>query len=126
MKAVLDASALLAYLQNEPGSEVVKAVLLESAISSVNWAEVVQKSIAAGVDVTGLREDVQALGLTILPFTPEEAEIAARLWPKTRSHGLSLGDRACLSLGLRLAVPVMTTDQVWASLDLSIAVHVVR
>jgi PIN domain nuclease of toxin-antitoxin system len=41
-------------------------------------------------------------------------------------HGLSLGDRACLSLGLRLEVPVMTTDQVWASLDLSIAVHVVR
>lgn len=126
MKAVLDASALLAYLQNEPGSEVVEAVLLESAISSVNWAEVVQKSIAAGVDVTGLREDVQALGLTILPFTPEEAEIAGWLWPKTRSHGLSLGDRACLSLGLRLGVPVMTTDRVWASLDLSIAVHVVR
>ena len=126
MKAVLDASALLAYLQNEPGSEVVEAVLLESAISSVNWAEVVQKSIAAGVDVTGLREDVQALGLTILPFTPEEAEIAGRLWSKTRSHGLSLGDRACLSLGLRLEVPVMTTDQVWALLDLSIAVQVVR
>jgi ribonuclease VapC len=55
VKAVLDASALLAYLQNEPGSEVVEAVLVESAISSVNWAEVVQKSIAAGVDVTGLR-----------------------------------------------------------------------
>jgi len=79
VKAVLDASALLAYLQNEPGSEVVEAVLLESALSSVNWTEVVQKAIAAGVDVTGLREDVQALGLTILPFTPEEAEIAGRL-----------------------------------------------
>ena len=65
MKAVLDASALLAYLQDEPGSETIEPMLDESAISSVNWAEVVQKSIAGGVDVDGLREDVEALGLSI-------------------------------------------------------------
>ena len=71
MKAVLDASALLAYLQDEPGSETIEPMLDESAISSVNWTEVVQKSIAGGVDVDGLREDVEALGLSLLPFTPE-------------------------------------------------------
>ncbi|MGH9893834.1 MAG: type II toxin-antitoxin system VapC family toxin [bacterium] len=126
MKAVLDASALLAYLQDEPGSETIEPMLDESAISIVNWAEVVQKSIAGGVDVDGLREDVEALGLSLLPFTPEEAETAGRLWLETRSCGLSLGDRACLSLGLRLGVPVLTTDQIWATLNLPVTVRVTR
>ena len=126
MKAVLDASALLAYLQDEPGSEIIEPMLDESAISSGNWAEVVQKSIAGGVDVDGLREDVEALGLSLLPFTPEEAETAGRLWLQTRSCGLSLGDRACLSLGIRLGVPVLTTDQIWATLNLPVTVRVTR
>ena len=68
MKAVLDASALLAYLQDEPGSEIIEPMLDESAISRGNWTEVVQKSIAGGVDVDGLREGVEALGLSIPPF----------------------------------------------------------
>ncbi len=62
MTVVLDASALLAYLQDEPGDEAVEAVLAESVMSSVNWAEVVQKSVAAGVVVDGMREDLEALG----------------------------------------------------------------
>lgn len=126
MKAVLDASALLAYLQGEAGCEQVEAVLPEAVISSVNWAEVVQKSVAANVDVNGMREDLEALGLTISPFTPEDAETAGRLWQQTRQHGLSLGDRACLSLGIRLNIPVMTADQIWTALNLPITVHVVR
>jgi ribonuclease VapC len=126
MRAVLDASALLAYLQDEPGSDAVEAVLAESVISSVNWAEVVQKSIAADVSMDGMRDDLEAVGLIVSPFTPEEAEIAGRLWQQTRQYGLSLGDRACLSLGIRLNIPVLTADQIWASLNLPITVHVVR
>jgi ribonuclease VapC len=126
MKAVLDASALLAYLQNELGSDAVEAMLTESIISSVNWAEVMQESIAAGVSVDGMRDDLEAVGLIVSPFTPEEAEIAGRLWQQTRQYGLSLGDRACLSLGIRLNVPVLSADQIWASLNLPITVHVVR
>jgi hypothetical protein len=71
----------------------------------------------------GLREDVEALGLSILPFIPEEAETAGRLWLETRSCGLSLGDRACLSLGLRLGVPGLMTDRIWATLNLPLTVH---
>jgi ribonuclease VapC len=126
VKAVLDASALLAYLPDEPGSETIEPMLDESSISSVNWAEVVQKSIAGGVEVDGLCEDVEGLGLSILPFTLEEAETAGRLWLETRPCGLSLGDRACLSLGIRLGVPVLTTDQLWVSLNPPMTVHVVR
>ena len=126
MKAVLDASAVLAYVQDEPGSEKVEAAFAGSVISSVNWAEVVQKSIAGGVNVDGMREDMEALGLAVFPFTPEDAEVAARLWPETKPYGLSLSDRACLSLGLRLEAPVLTTDLAWASLVLSIPVQVIR
>lgn len=126
MTAVLDASALLGFLQNEPGNDRVEAVLPEAVISSVNWAEVVQKSIAAGVYIDGMREDLEALGLAILPFTAEEAEIAGRLWQQTRQVGLSLGDRACLSLGFRLKAPVLTADQIWTALNLPMTVHIIR
>ncbi len=126
MTAILDASALLAFLQNEPGCDQVEAALPEAVISSVNWAEVVQKSIAAGVNVDGLREDLEALGLKIVPFTAEEAEIAAQLWQQTRQVGLSLGDRACLSVGIRLNTAVLTADQIWTTLSLPIAVHSIR
>ena len=126
MTTVLDASALLSFLQDEPGCDQVEAVLPEAVISSVNWAEVAQKSVAAGVDIGGMREDIEALGLAILPFTAEDAEIAGRLWQQTRQQGLSLGDRACLSLGLRLNAPVLTADQVWSALNLPITIHIVR
>ncbi|WP_016950884.1 PIN domain-containing protein [Anabaena sp. PCC 7108] len=126
MKAVLDASALLAYLQDEPGNEAVDAVLAESVISSVNWAEVVQKVIASGVLVDEMRNDLEALGMKIEPFMPEDGLLAGELWQQTRQYGLSLGDRACLSVGLRLGIPVLTTDRIWANLGLTLDVCVIR
>jgi PIN domain nuclease of toxin-antitoxin system len=85
-------------------------MLDEFAISIVNWAEMAQNSIAGGLNVDGLREDVEAPGLSLLPFTPEEAETVGRRWLQTCSCCLSLGDRACLSLGLTFGVPVLTTE----------------
>lgn len=123
---VLDASALLAYLKDEPGGNIVEAALAESAISSVNWAEVIQKAIAVGVIVEGMLDDLQALGLVVEPFTPLDGEVAGRLWEQTRSLGLSLGDRACLSLGLRLGVAVLTSDRAWLNLDLGLDIRAVR
>lgn len=126
MSVVLDASALLAYLHDEPGSEAVEKVLSEAMISTVNLAEVMQKAIARNVEVKGLREDLEVLGLGILPFTATQAEGAAQLWRKTRSLGLSLGDRACLSLGLELALPVLTADQEWRRLELGLEIQLIR
>ncbi len=126
MTVVLDASALLAYLKDEPGGDRVDGVLAESVMSSVNWAEVVQKSIAAGVEVDGMLDDLQSLGLVVEPFTTEDGEMAGRLWAQTRQAGLSLGDRACLSLGLRLSVPVLTSDRAWAPLTLALDVQIIR
>lgn len=124
MNAVLDASALLAWLQTEPGAEMVEAELPSAAISSLNWSEVLQKSLAHGVEITGLREDMEALGLAIMPFDVEDAEQAARLWAP--GSGLSLADRACLALGLRHGVPVLTADRMWAQVSLGVDVRVIR
>lgn len=126
MTVVLDASALLAYLQNESGQEKVEAVLATAVISSVNWAEVVQKSVAAGVDTAGMQHDVIALGLSIQPFTADDADYTGQLWPQTRPFGLSLGDRACLGLGIKLQAQVLTADRIWTELKLPITIQSLR
>ena len=117
---------MLAYLKDEPGYEIVDRVLSESVISSANWAEVVQKVIAAEVDLDGMLDELEALGLKVEPFITEDAEVTGRLWTQTKQIGLSLGDRACLSLGLRLGVPVLTSDCAWGSLKLSLDIQIIR
>lgn len=124
MNAVLDASALLAWLQAEPGGELIESELASAAISSLNWSEVLQKSLAHGVEISGLRADMEALGLRILPFDASDAELAARLGAP--GSGLSLADRACLALGLRHGVPVWTADRMWAQVSWDVPVRVIR
>jgi PIN domain nuclease of toxin-antitoxin system len=124
---VLDASALLAVLQEEPGAERVLPVLDGAVISSVNWAEVVQKAAARGVAVDPrTRLDVEAVGVTIVPFAPEHAEEAALVWVAAPRSGLSLGDRACLGLARCRGAVAMTTDRAWADLPLGVSIEVVR
>ena len=123
---VLDASALLAMLQGEPGGDVVQGLLETAAISSVNWSEVAQKSLEKQTELEGLRHDLEALGLEILPFTAVLAETTARLRSATRQAGLSLGDRACLALAALLGIPAVTADRVWPDLGLPIEIRVVR
>jgi PIN domain nuclease of toxin-antitoxin system len=123
---VLDASALLAMLQGEPGGDVVQGLLETAAISSVNWSEVAQKSLDKQAELEGLRHDLEALGLEILPFTAVLAETTARLRSATRQAGLSLGDRACLALAALLGLPAVTADRVWPDLGLPIEIRVVR
>ena len=126
MSVVLDSSALLAYLHQEPGGGAVKAVLGQAAMSTVNWAEVVGKAHIAGVDTAGLREDLQSLGLSVLPFSALQAELSGGLLQKTRSSGLSLGDRACIALAIDRSETVYTADRVWAELGLDVAIETIR
>lgn len=125
-ETVLDASALLAYLNGEPGGDVLHAVLSHSVISSVNWSEVWQKAVVLGRASEGRREDLEALGLSIAPFTAEDAESAAFLWRQTRHLGLSLADRACLALARRLGLPVLTADRAWQDIEVAVTVHMIR
>lgn len=124
MSMVLDASALLAYLHDEPGADKVDAIIGDSLISTVNWSEVVQKSLSRGVVTEGLREDIEVLGVSIKIFTLEDAECAARLWPIARAFGLSLGDRACLAFAIRKQAPVLTADRAWLNLASTLKIDI--
>lgn len=97
-----------------------------SAISAVNWSEVIHKSLSRHLDVAGLREDLEALGLRVADFTAESAEATARLGSVAAPPGLSLGDRTCLALAGALGVPALTSDTAWARLDLDIEVQIIR
>lgn len=123
---VLDASALLTVLNQEAGADVVVPLLDRAAISAVNWSETFQKAVAHGIATVGLRADVEALGVAIVPFGGVEAEETALLWTATSRAGLSLGDRACLALAGREAVPAVTADRSWSSLSVGAHVHVIR
>jgi len=123
---VLDASALLAYLQEEPGGDGVRAIIMHAAMSTVNWAEVIGKARDHGIDTLGLREDLASLGLSLKPFSAEQAEMAARFRDRTKQFGLSLGDRACLALGHARSETVYTADRAWRHLDLGVEVEVIR
>jgi ribonuclease VapC len=125
--AVLDASALLAYLQHERGHEAVEPVLENSALSAVNLSEVLQKAMAAGVSTDGLETDLEAVGVRVYAFDAEDAICSAELWASTRKLGLSLGDRACLALAKRLHAPAYTADRTWAEVKVpGVVVKTVR
>ena len=126
MRVVHDASSLLAVAFREPGGEVARGALRGSLISSVNWSEVVQKVRARGKDPDQLAGLYAGLGVTIVPFSIEAAERAALLYGETRAFGLSLGDRACLALGLESGLEVYTADRRWTEIPLKIKVTAIR
>jgi len=130
--SVLDASALLAYLNDEAGAEVVEDSLVKgAAISAVNLAEVLSKLADAGEDPQDVSDNLKRRGLlggrlVVSPLDSDDAVVIAGLHRTTRAHGLSLGDRACLGLALRLRVPAVTADRAWSRLKISVKVITVR
>lgn len=124
--AVLDASALLAFLRGEPGNDRVAAVLGKSCISSVNLAETYSKLIEYGKPLEAVIFHVRRLQIPVVEFDESQAEIAASFWKKSRTIGMSLGDRACLSLAMKLSVPALTTEQVWDKCDLGATIIKIR
>ena len=125
-KAVLDASALIALLWEEPGSEAVERLLGQAVMSTVNMVEVLQRYHAVGVETAGRQESINALGIVIEEFTAEDAEIAASLWKRTRPAGLSLADRCCIALARRLDLAVHTADREWGNVELGVEVVLIR
>ena len=123
---VLDASAVLALLHNEPGGASVAPLLATSCVSSVNWAEILQKASQRGLDIAATADRLARLGLVVLPFSREEAELAAALWGATQQSGLSLGDRACLAVAKRLRLPAVTADRDWMTAAADVTIQVIR
>ncbi|MGD0981854.1 MAG: type II toxin-antitoxin system VapC family toxin [Solirubrobacteraceae bacterium] len=122
---VLDASALLAYLGNELGGDVVaEAIAGGATISIVNLAEALSTLATRGADPTAVVTRLTERGLldgaiTVEPFTLADATEAARLRPLTRLAGLSLADRACLALASRLSREALTADRAWLGVELN-------
>ncbi len=113
---ILDASAVLAVLQNETGKDKVEAILDESAISRVNLTEVLTKLIEKGMSVDEVKETFEELALKVIEFDEKQSLKAAELRPLTKHLGLSLGDRCCLALAILENLPAVTADKNWASL----------
>ena len=124
---ILDSSALLALIRQEPGQDVVqRAVRDNAAMSALNLSEVIARLADQGWDERTIRNLLDPLPLSIVDFDAELAYRAGLLRPLTRAAGLSLGDRCCLALAQQLDLPVLTADRSWQSLRLGVRVDVIR
>jgi ribonuclease VapC len=123
---VLDASALMAVLREEPGAAAVEAVLDQAAVSAVNLSEVQAKLVERGTPDEIAWSWLVDLDLNVIDFHASQARVAGNLRSLTRPHGLSLADRACLALALVLGLPAMTADRVWAALEVGIEIQTIR
>lgn len=118
---VLDASAVLAYVQGERGSDRVEEALPKAVLGAANWSEVHQKVRARNGDPAIVHTLLLSYGMRIEPVTPSDAEQAAALWQ--RGSGLSLGDRLCLALARRLGVTTLTADRAWGESETVIQIR---
>ena len=125
--AVLDASALLAFLNKEAGSGQVARSIMDGAImSTVNVSEVIAKLSEANMPEDAIHESLELLGIETIDFNMTCAYQAGLLRPITKTLGLSFGDRACLALAQHLRLPAVTADRTWQKLTLGITVQVIR
>src|SRR5258708_38272908 len=126
-RVVLDASALLAILNQEPGAEILTPEILSAAvISTVNLAEVHGKLVKRGLSAEDAWEAAMSPIREAVPFTVAHARLAGDLAAHAPPLGLSLGDGACLALGLALKLPVYTADKSWKEVKVDTRIHVIR
>ena len=123
---VLDSSAVLALIDEEAGADVVRSVLLDSIISTVNLAEIYTKLDERGGDGRIAVAAILGALTAVEPFTEEHARIAGWLRQRTRSYGLSLGDRACIAVAIASGAEIYTADSIWGQLDVGCRVHLIR
>ncbi|WP_020559165.1 type II toxin-antitoxin system VapC family toxin [Thiofilum flexile] len=127
-KVVVDTSAILAYLFNETGAELIEQILEESSclISSVNYTELASKLVDKGMPIADVIVTLESLELEFIAQDSQQALINAELRPLSKPYGLSLGDRACLALGILNSIPVITADRVWKEVSNEIEIQVIR
>ena len=125
-EAVIDASALLALLNAEPGADIVAEAIPRGVISAVNLSEVVAKLCSAGMPEKAIHRALQPLGLEVVPFDEQQSYQAGLLRSATQNKGVSLGDRACLNLAKILGLVTLTADKAWSGLSVGATIKVIR
>lgn len=123
---VLDSSAIIAFLQREPGAEVVAKVITRSIVSTVNAAEIVAKLIQFGLTANEAVDAMKALPVRKIPFDLNQALTAGAMWNRGKNLGLSLGDRACLALAEAMKLPALTSDRRWIDFNANIEIRLIR
>ena len=118
---------LVPDLGESGAAALARAFFLDTwaSVSALNWSEVAQKARAHGVDVVGLREDLESLGVRIIPFAVAEAEAAVDIWRRGGQH-LAMADRACLATAVVHGLTAMTADRAWTSLEVGAEVQAIR
>lgn len=125
MGIILDSSAVLAVLMQEPGQDAVKAALASGAgISAVNLAEMTTRLVQDGMPTDRAERVLAALPIALHVLDYDLATQAGALFAQTRPFSLSLGDRACLALAMRERLPVLTADRTWAQAGPLVGVEV--
>lgn len=127
-KAVIDSSALIAFLKDESFSlSELESILSHAVISSVNSCEVATILARLGMPISTIDELINETIGGVIPFDKELSLAAANLWEFTKAYGLSLGDRACVALGQKLQLPIYTADKIWKELQLdNIDIRLIR
>lgn len=126
MTVVLDASALLAVIRDEPGAEFVKPAMAGALMSAVNVSEVIMRSTEKGFSSRLVHALLVAERIEVVAFDMDLALKTAALRQVTRSKGLSFADRACLATAIREKATALTADRAWAGLDLPCPIEVIR
>jgi ribonuclease VapC len=122
---VLDASALLALFNDEPGAErVMQALEQPCLLSAANHTEVLTKLLDKGLSPQDAATVMASVELRIVAFDAAQSADAAWLRPATRAVGLSLGDRACLALARAEGAAVLTADKPWLQVAQAVGVRV--
>ncbi len=125
-EVVLDASAVLALVNEEPGGETVDALLDDPVISAVNWSEVIAVLVDAGFEAERAGARSVALGPAVIVFDQPQVLATGALRAVARSAGPSLGDRACLCLAEARRAAAVTADRRRATLGLDAQVRLIR
>ena len=107
---VLDSSAVLAVLLNEPGADRAEAAFEQGVITAASLTEILSKALKFGFDLQSAYERVVSFGLTVHPVDEAQAFLAAEISKAPRELNLSLGDRLCIALAMTLRVELLTGD----------------
>ena len=125
MKVVFDTSVVLAILNEEKGCSIGEEFMIHALLSVVNLAEVTSVLARHSSEAT-IQKSIRPFQKAVMPYDEEAAMLTGLLVPKTQFSGLSLGDRACLALGIANKLPVLTADKTWAELNVGVEIRLIR